>query len=537
MQKAIAVFPRTPYPCYERETRGGERRMLTMARVNYIREMYFEKGMSYAEISRETGHDVKTVKKYIYMEDFNKPPKPPKRTHSKLDPYKEEINSWLELDKQTRKKQRHTAKKVHDRLKKNYGEKYDCSYRLVATYVKERKREIYNGGGDFYLPLQHINGECQVDFGEADFYEKGIHHSGYYLNLSFPQSNAGYFQLFKGENFQCLVKGLKNIFSHIGGVPTRIWFDNPSTVVKNVMKSGERDLTESFQRFKNHYGFVATFCNPASGHEKGSVETKVGYHRRNFLVPVPEFVELELFNKELLEECDNDMLRPHYKKGIIIKELFEKDLEKFLPLPVEEFDESKLIFVKTNAHAKFTLNNGRHSYSTAPKYAKTGLYARLTAYEVIVLDESYREVKRHPRLYGEKRQESMDWLPYLTQLARRPKALKYSGIYSLFPDDIKEFLDEIKVDDKKQVLKVLSKISEDTDFNQALEALKVSLKHGARDVDSILATFTRLNTELLELDSVVLSENTPNLPSFNSNVNQYDELFLKGGKNNERRHS
>ncbi len=48
-----------------------------MAQVNSIREMFFEKGMNYADIARVTGHDVKTVKKYIYMENFNEPlPKP-----------------------------------------------------------------------------------------------------------------------------------------------------------------------------------------------------------------------------------------------------------------------------------------------------------------------------------------------------------------------------------------------------------------------------------------------------------------------------
>ena len=100
----------------------------------------------------------------------------------------------------------------------------------------------------------------------------------------------------------------------------------------------------------------------------------------------------------------------------------------------------------------------------------------------------------------------------------------------MFPGEVKEFLDEVQVEDKKQILKVLSKLSKETDFNHAVEALKISLKHGTKDVDSILATFSRLNTELLELDPVMLSEETPKLPSFNSSVNHYDELFLRGQK-------
>ena len=107
-------------------------------RVNSIREMFFEKGMNYADIARVTGHDVKTVKKYIYMENFNEPlPKPVRKRRSKLDRYKIEIDSWLEADKQERKKQRHTALRVFKRLNEKYGPGFDCSYRLVALYVAE----------------------------------------------------------------------------------------------------------------------------------------------------------------------------------------------------------------------------------------------------------------------------------------------------------------------------------------------------------------------------------------------------------------
>ena len=116
-----------------------------MAQVNCIREMFFEKGMSYADIARTTGHDVKTVKKYIHMEDFNRPPqKPTENRGSKLDKYKSNVDSWLEADKQERKKQRHTAKRVFDRLKEIYSDDFDCSYRLVAAYVAEKKKVLYS---------------------------------------------------------------------------------------------------------------------------------------------------------------------------------------------------------------------------------------------------------------------------------------------------------------------------------------------------------------------------------------------------------
>lgn len=133
-----------------------------MAQVNNIRKMFFEKGMSYTEISRATNHDVKTVKKYIHMEDFNQSlPEPPERRGSKLDKYKEVIDRWLEADKQERKRQRHTAKRIYDRLKGAYGDDFDCSYRLVAAYVAEKKKTLYSEQDQFYMPLEHICGEAR----------------------------------------------------------------------------------------------------------------------------------------------------------------------------------------------------------------------------------------------------------------------------------------------------------------------------------------------------------------------------------------
>jgi len=497
-----------------------------MAQVNSIREMYFEKGLNFAEIARATGFDVKTVKKYIQMEDFNVPTPEPKQRVSKLDKYKQDIDNWLEKDKQERKKQRHTAKRVFERLRDEYPD-FDCSYRLVAAYVAEKKKDLYNSK-HFYLPLEHSPGGAQVDFGEADFYEGNVRCHGHYLNLSFPYSNAGYLQLFKGENLQCLEEGLKNIFEHIGGVPEQLSFDNLKPAVKKILKHGERKITESFLRFKNHYGFNTFFCNPASGHEKGHVENKVGYHRRNLLVPIPQIDDLKTFNQELLKRCDQDMQRPHYLKEISIDKLFVEDKKALRPLPAVAFDTSEVKSVRTNSYAKFTLNKGLHTYSTAPRYANSELFVRLTAYDVIVLDENYREIQRHPRLYGDRPQEQIDWLPYLTQLSRRPRALKYTGVYTMLPQAVQEFLDTCDLPTKKEALKVLARLSQDNGFEKATEALQTAFMYGAKDADSILAVFNRLNSQILDIDPLALTISVPEIPSIKPNVNHYDHLFLAG---------
>lgn len=169
---------------------------------------------------------------------------------------------------------------------------------------------------------------------------------------------------------------MKNIFEHIGGVPHKLWFDNASNIVK-LLKNSERKLTDAFLRFKQHYGFEVTFCNPNAGHEKGNVENKVGYHRRNFLVPPPRFEKLEDFNVELLRLCDEDMEREYYRKEGTHAELFREDRKAMLKLPSNPFDVAEYVTVKTNAYGKFSLNGGKHVYSTAPKYANSRVLIKI----------------------------------------------------------------------------------------------------------------------------------------------------------------
>ena len=104
---------------------------------------------------------------------------------------------------------------------------------LERKYVAKRRREIQGAAAGF-LPLEHSPGESQVDFGSAQFIERGTLYDGFYLVLSFPYSNGGYLQLFKSENQECLLEGLRNIFEHIGGSPREIWFDNASTIVNAI---------------------------------------------------------------------------------------------------------------------------------------------------------------------------------------------------------------------------------------------------------------------------------------------------------------
>ncbi len=504
--------------------------MLTMAQIHSIRKMFFEEGKNISQIARETGFDRKTIRLYINKNDWNKKPvleQLPKQNCPKLNPYKEIIDEWLLADKKARRKQRHTAKRVYDRLVEEYDGSFDCSYRTVAAYVAEKKSEIFKQK-EGYLPLEHLQGEAQVDFGDADFYENGALFSGKYLNLSFPYSNKGYFQLFRGENQECLFEGLIAIFNHIVGVPNRLWFDNTKTIVTKILKGGGRDLTDSFLRFQEHYGFEAAFCNPDAGHEKGSVEGKVGYHRRNMLVPIPEFSSLQVFNEELLAKCDKDALRGHYRYNETISKRFERDKEVLLKLPEVALDVARYCIVKTNGYGRFCLNKGLHEYSISPKYANASVLIKITSSEVIPLSESHREIVRHKRLYGKYKQQSMQWLPYLQQLSLRPSAFKYSGIYTLFPEQMRAYLDRCNKEDKGKILRIIASLTEKSGFEAAVKTIEKALCYDAVDVDSLLNLYRQIYHNIKELPPINTSKNLPKLEQVKPDFSKYDAV-LGGG--------
>lgn len=299
--------------------------MLRMPKVEYIRDLYENEGKSLRAIARETKTDFRTVQKYAYRDNWSPPVqiKMHPEEYPVLGEYIPAINEWLEQDEREPRKQRHTITRVYNRLKKECG--YKGSYATVKRYYNRKKEEMRKYKESF-LPLAHPPGHAQTDFGKFKYYDAaGGGHEGYALIVSFPHSNSGFMQVFPSENQECLLSGLKRIFAHIGGVPVRLRCDNMTTAVAQILKGTERIITDGFYRFMLHYRFKADFCTPAKGNEKGNVENKVGYTRRNLLVPVPTVTDFDAFNEELLERCDADQDREHYEQSATIRELWAED--------------------------------------------------------------------------------------------------------------------------------------------------------------------------------------------------------------------
>lgn len=391
------------------------------------------------------------------MEDFNEPHYPPKELPSLLDPLKPVIDEWLLADLKAPRKQRHTAKRVYERLQEEYPNLLEVKKRTVQYYVSQKKKEIFREHQKAYLPLHHLPGEAQVDFGHFSYYNNsGEMIDALKLTVSFPYSNQAYCQISGGENQECLLQGMKNIFEHMGCVPYRMVFDNLSTAVAHLGTGHNRTMTDTFKRFMSHYKIEPFFCNAAAGWEKGNVENKVGYERRNMFVPVPTILSFEQFNKNLLSVCEKDAKREHYIKPSSIEELFLEDKKAMSSLntvPFEVFDFAPRI---PDKYAKVSYD--RNLYSSSPKYAKESVYVKATSDKVYILNQDYELIMEHPRLYG-KGNESMKWLPYIELMAKRPTALKYTTFYQELPDNWQKYLNNQDSEGKRKGLTSLHTMS------------------------------------------------------------------------------
>jgi transposase len=373
--------------------------------------------------------------------------------------------------RRTWRKQHHTAQRVHDRLTQEVPG-YDCSYSTVQRYVKGKRRAA---GDEAYLELTWHPGESQSDFGEADFQVRGSIERHKYLTLSFPQSNNGFSQVFGGETAECVCQGLKDIFEYLGGVPAVIVFDNASGVGRRV---GEK-IIESvlFRRFRCHYGFEVRFCNPDSGHEKGNVERKVAFTRRNLFVPVPSFTDVLDYNRELLDRHRTKAAEPHYKKGVPIGELFAADRAALAPLPQRPFDVCRYERATADGYGKVTLD-GRHRYSTCPEFAKQEVVLGVRAHTVDVLDSEGRVIVTHRRSFGDRRTDTLDHRTSLAQLLRNPGAWRNSGVREGTPESLRAELDRQDRAGLKQSLKLMARLASDFGFEVALAAMEEAADRG-----------------------------------------------------------
>ena len=382
-------------------------------RISAVRRAVMVEGKSIREVSREFGLHRDTVRKMLA---YSVPPgyrrqSPPKRP--KLEPFTGVIDRILEDDLRRPRKQRHTAKRIFERLRDEHG--FAGQYTIVKDYVREHRRRTQ----EMFVPLSHAPGHAQCDFGEALVIIGGVERKAHYFVLDLPHSDGCFVKAYPAETTEAFLDGHVSAFAFLGGVPQSILYDNTKLAVARILGDGRRQRTRAFTELQSHYLFDDRFGRPAKGNDKGKVEGMVGYVRRNFLVPVPSFESFEALNAHLEGRCLERMdarLRGHAES---IGQRMERDLEALLPLPAAPFDacDKQAGRVSSQSLVRYRTND----YSVPVAYWYRDVMARGYVDQVVISCGS-EVIARHPRSY-ERNDFVYDPVHYLPLLEQKTAAL------------------------------------------------------------------------------------------------------------------
>ena len=258
-----------------------------------VRRAVMVEGKSIREASWVFGLHRDTVRK---MPAYSVPPGYRRQAtphRPKLETFTGVIDRILEDDLRVPRKQRHTAKRIYERLRDEYG--FDGGYTIVKDYVREHRRRTQ----EMFVPLSHPSGHAQCDFGKALVIIGGVEQKAHCFVLDLPHSNGCFVKAYPAEITEAFLDGHVSAFAFLGGVPLSILYDNTRLAVTRMPGDGRRQRPHAFTELQSHHLFDDRFGRLGKGNDKGKVEGMVGYVRRNFLVPVPSFESFDALNAHL----------------------------------------------------------------------------------------------------------------------------------------------------------------------------------------------------------------------------------------------
>lgn len=378
-----------------------------------VRAFVFNDGHSRREAARVFGLSRETVAK---MCRFSVPPgyvrgQPPVKP--KLDPFIPIIDAILEGDCAAPAKQRHTAKRIWERLRAEHG--FGGGYTVVKDHVRAARAR----GRETFVPLVHPPGHAQADFGEAVAIVAGKRQKVHFFCLDLPQSDGSFVKAYPRETTEAFLDGHVSGFDFFGGVPLSVLYDNLRLAVARITGDGKRERTRAFTALVSHYLFRDRFGRPGKGNDKGKVEGLVKQVRQRYFVPLPRVPSMEALNAELIERCRARQGECAGRHKQTIGERMAADLAAFRELPPVSLEPCEIRGARVSSTALVRYRNNDYSVPTC--YGFRDVIVKGFVAEVVIL-RGAEEIARHRRSYG-RGDLVFDPLHYLALLEQKPGAL------------------------------------------------------------------------------------------------------------------
>jgi len=225
--------------------------MLKVVDIECIRKLYFREGWSIRRICKELHHSRKTIRKALddagpWEYRLTQP-----RPAPKVGPFLDLIRQWLQEDQRAPRKQRHTARRIYQRLRDEHG--YKGAESTIRRTVALLRQELGTVPVEPYFILTSEPGEmAQVDWGQAKVELAGVLTTVHLFCLRLHYSGVSFVWASLHEKLEAFLEGHMRAFAWLEGVVEKVVYDNLSPVVRKVLHGHEkRELCER-ERQRRH---------------------------------------------------------------------------------------------------------------------------------------------------------------------------------------------------------------------------------------------------------------------------------------------
>jgi transposase len=400
------------------------------------------------------------------------------------------IDAILEADRNAPRKQRHTARRIWQRILTEMPERKVAEV-TIRQYVRARKQELGWSGRATCVPQSYEPGQE----GQVDWYESWAELSGertllQVFSMRSMASGAAFHRAYHRATQQAFLEAHEQAFSYFDGVFRILRYDNLKSAVKKILRGHRREETVRFIAFRSHWRFQSEFCTPEEPHEKGGIEGEAGYFRRNHWVPLPNARDLAELNTLLLAACREDERRQIAGHSAPVGAAMVEERAHLLPLAAQGFELTEISFPRVDGLGCVRVRTNLYSVPAPP--GRT-VEVRLYPTYIEVRDEG-RPIARHERCY-QRNQQVLDLEHYLDVLERKPGALAGSKPLAawrargLWPESYDRLLEALigrhgKQSGTRQMIQVISLVRQHG-HERVRAALEEALNLGCSDAAAI----------------------------------------------------
>jgi transposase len=384
-----------------------------MDQVHVIRHQVLVEGRSQRRVAKEFGISRLTVRKYVGQVAPVRKAEAGPRPRPVWEKVAERVQALLTASAQwTGGKQRLTATRLHEFLVAE-------GHAVGVTVVKEAVAEWKRQRREVFVPLTYRPGDlAEVDFFEVLVDVDGTRRKAWLFLMRLMYSGRDFAWIYERQDQISFLDGHVRAFAHFEGVPARVAYDNLRAAVVRILVGGARTLTPRFAALASHYLLEACFCRPGEGHDKGGVESRGKAVRQQALVPIPSGPTLAGINATLLAQMDARLATTRDAAGQTIGARFTEEQRRFRLVSTPFAPEATTLATVT-PRALVRLEGA--VYSVWTRWAGLDLVVRVGASTVTIVGRDGTHVLHPRKRFGER---SIDYRHYLTELARKPQAVR-----------------------------------------------------------------------------------------------------------------